>query len=328
MHRVKELRQRLGLSQEDLSKITNIPRTTISAIESEKAVPSVDYALRLAKALRCTVEELFGKEEFVPLLGFKKGLFVSYQVGEKRVLFPVDLSKVEECPEGYFKEGKVEWFNRQTLPTYTFAGCDPSFKLLSKALREEGIRLLVVNLPSMKALELLKDGFLHMAGVHMGSFEENIRLAKSFLGKGYKAVKLFSWEEGIAVREKPSLQELKGKLWLAREEGSGARKVFEELRKDMAIENFRVVSGGHEKIAFSLREGFGDAGITTKAYALEYGLSFLGIKWEDYCLCYRADLEEDRNFLRVLDFLRGKRHTRLISYLPGYEKKSLEEVLL
>ncbi len=328
MRKIKEQRQKLGLSQDELSKRTGIPRTTISAIESGRAVPSVDYALRLAKALNCTVEELFGQEEFITFPGFEEGLFVSYELGDRKILFPVTLTEGNYSPEGFLKGGRVEWFKSSALPTYTFAGCDPSFRLLSEVLGEEGIRLLVINLPSMKALELLRAGLVHMAGVHMGSFEENVKLAKDYLGRGYKVLKLFSWEEGIAMGEKQSIQGLKGRLWLAREEGSGARRVFEELRADLVIENFRVVSGGHEKIAFSLRVGFGDAGITTKAYALEYGLSFLGVKWEDYCLCYKADLEEDRNFLRVVDFLKGKRHTRLLSYLPGYEKKSLEEVLL
>ncbi len=328
MRRLKEARQRLGLSQEELARLTGIPRTTISSIESGRAVPSVDYAIRLARALRCGVEELFGDEELTTFPGFTEGLFVSYRIGNRRILFPLNLLEAKEYPEGYFKAGKVEWFRRRYTPLYTFAGCDPSFRLVSEALREEGIRLLVINLSSMKALELLKANLVHMAGVHMGTFEENIRLIKDFLGKGYKVLRLFSWEEGIAIRERWHMEELRKRLWLVREEGSGARRVFENLRAHMEIEKFRVVSGGHEKVAFSLREGFGDAGITTKAYALEYGLEFIGITWEDYCLCYREELEDESNFLRLLDFLRGKAHTRLLSYLPGYEKKTTEEVLI
>lgn len=326
MNRVKEQRQRLGLSQEELSKLVGIPRTTISAIESGRAVPSVDYAIKLAKVLGCSVEDLFGQEELIPFPGFEKGLFVSYKVGHRKILFPISLVEKKESPEGFLKKDGVEWFEKRHTPTYAFAGCDPSFSLLYEALREEGIRLLVINQSSMKALELLKASLVHLAGVHMGSFEENVRIAKQFLGKGYRVLRLFSWEEGIAVKRNPSLKDLRKGLWLVREEGSGARKVFEEIRTDMDIANYKIVSGGHEKIAFSLKEGFGDAGITTKAYALEYGLEFIGVKWEDYCLCYREEMEEDKDFLKLLDFLKGKRYARVLSYLPGYEKKSIEEV--
>ncbi|MDM7266510.1 MAG: helix-turn-helix transcriptional regulator [Aquificaceae bacterium] len=81
MNRVREYRQRLGLSQEELSRITGIPRTTISSIESGSVMPSVDYALRLARALGCSVEELFSQEEYKFFPGFKEGLFISYLVG-------------------------------------------------------------------------------------------------------------------------------------------------------------------------------------------------------------------------------------------------------
>ncbi|RME08639.1 MAG: helix-turn-helix domain-containing protein, partial [Aquificota bacterium] len=253
MNRVREKRQLLGFSQEELARLAGIPRTTISAIESGRAVPSVDYAIRLSKVLGCSVEELFSQEEFIPFPGFERGLFVSYRVGHRKILFPVSLAESKESPEGFLKKEGIEWFEKKHRHTYTFAGCDPSFKLLSEALREEGIRLLVVNLPSMKALELLKAGFVHMAGMHMGSFEENVKVARDFLGEGYRILRLFSWEEGIMARKVISLRELGRKLWLAREEGSGARKVFDELRIDMNIENFRVVTGGHENIAFSLK---------------------------------------------------------------------------
>ena len=81
-----------------------------------------------------------------------------------------------------------------------------------------------------------------MAGLHMGSFEENYRLVKDHLGRGYIVLKGFSWEEGILTREMASLKELKNRLWLAREEGSGARKVFEEIREDIGIKKYKVVS--------------------------------------------------------------------------------------
>lgn len=328
MNRVKEFRQKLGLSQEELSRATGIPRTSISAIEQSRAIPSVDYAIRLAKVLGSSVEELFTQERLFLFPGFEEGLFVSYLIGDRRMLFPLSLIEGRHTPDGYYSKGRIEWFRPHTLPTYSFAGCDPSFRLLSEALLEEGIRLVSLNLSSSKALEALRSGLVHMAGVHMGSFEDNLRYAKEFLGRGYRALRLFSWEEGIGLRERAHLNDLRNKLWLVRERGSGARKVFDELSRDLEIGNYREISGGHEGVAYGLKEGFGDAGVMIRAHAAEYSLDFISIRWEDYCIFYAEQMESDRNFLRLLDYLRGKRHTRVVSCLPGYEKKNPEEVEL
>jgi len=326
MNRIKEYRQKLGLSQEELSKITGIPRTTISSIESGNVMPSVDYAIRLARAFGCSVEELFLHEEYSVFPGFKEGLFICYLVGPKRIIAPVDMGYVDV--DGFYKNGKTSWFKRLNIPTFVFAGCDNSLKLLTGTLLQEGIRLLTINASSLKALELLKEGYVHMAGLHMGSFEENYRLVKDYLGKGYKVIKVFSWEEGILTRGRLSLKGLKNRLWLAREEGSGARKVFEEIREDIGIKKYKVVNADHEKVAFAIREGLAEAGVGTKVYAYSYGLEFFTIKTEDYCLCYREDLEEDKSFLRLLSLLRSKTYKSLISQIPGYKPEvSVEEAI-
>ena len=47
------LRELQGLSQSELSKLTNIPQSTISAIENERVNLGVERAKVLARALRC-----------------------------------------------------------------------------------------------------------------------------------------------------------------------------------------------------------------------------------------------------------------------------------
>ncbi|MQJ93307.1 substrate-binding domain-containing protein, partial [Escherichia coli] len=92
------------------------------------------------------------------------------------------------------------------------------------------------------------------------SFEENIERIKNILGRGYKVISLFSWEEGIVLREgSKRLKDLKNSLWLVREEGSGARKIFEDIKQEMEIENLKVIGGGHREVAFNIKEGLGDA---------------------------------------------------------------------
>lgn len=45
--------------QKDLSRMTGIPCTTISAIESNQLFLSTPYALLIAEALGCTLDDLF-----------------------------------------------------------------------------------------------------------------------------------------------------------------------------------------------------------------------------------------------------------------------------
>ena len=53
----------MGLRQEDVAKRTNVTRQTIIAVENDKYNPSLELAMKLARLLNTTVEELFQLEE-------------------------------------------------------------------------------------------------------------------------------------------------------------------------------------------------------------------------------------------------------------------------
>ena len=56
---IKALRKGLGLRQEDMANVLGVTRQTINAIENEKYSPTLELAMKLAKLLNTTVEELF-----------------------------------------------------------------------------------------------------------------------------------------------------------------------------------------------------------------------------------------------------------------------------
>lgn len=62
-NRLKELRARLGVNQQEMGRLTGVSRQTISQIERGDYSPSVTLALKLAKVLNVTVEEIFSYEE-------------------------------------------------------------------------------------------------------------------------------------------------------------------------------------------------------------------------------------------------------------------------
>jgi putative transcriptional regulator len=57
--RIKELRARYNLTQEDLAKEVGVTRQTIVYLEKGTYNPSLDLAHRVAKALKTTIEDLF-----------------------------------------------------------------------------------------------------------------------------------------------------------------------------------------------------------------------------------------------------------------------------
>lgn len=58
-NRLKEYRARLGVNQQDFGKLTGVSRQTISLIERGDYSPSVTLALKIAKVLDVSVEDVF-----------------------------------------------------------------------------------------------------------------------------------------------------------------------------------------------------------------------------------------------------------------------------
>jgi putative transcriptional regulator len=58
-NRIRELRARHGLTQEDLAKKTGVRRETIVFLEKGKYNPSLRLAFDISRILQSTIEEVF-----------------------------------------------------------------------------------------------------------------------------------------------------------------------------------------------------------------------------------------------------------------------------
>lgn len=58
-NRIREMRRKKGLLQEQLAKKCGVSRQTINAIENNKYDPTLALAFKLAQELGTTVDELF-----------------------------------------------------------------------------------------------------------------------------------------------------------------------------------------------------------------------------------------------------------------------------
>jgi|TARA_B110000003_G_scaffold88306_1_gene90368 putative transcriptional regulator len=56
---LEEIRKSVGMTQLQLSESADVSRKSINAIENGIYVPSTVLALKIAKTLKCNVEELF-----------------------------------------------------------------------------------------------------------------------------------------------------------------------------------------------------------------------------------------------------------------------------
>jgi putative transcriptional regulator len=59
LNNLEELRKSAGLTQQKLSESAEVSRKSINAIENGVYVPSTVLALKIAKILNCSVEDLF-----------------------------------------------------------------------------------------------------------------------------------------------------------------------------------------------------------------------------------------------------------------------------
>jgi putative transcriptional regulator len=58
-NRIRTKREKLGMTQEDLSKVVEVSRQTIISLEKGKYKPSLTLAHKLAQLFGCRIEDIF-----------------------------------------------------------------------------------------------------------------------------------------------------------------------------------------------------------------------------------------------------------------------------
>lgn len=341
------LRRRVrGWSQQELAQRAGLPRSSLSAIETRDLIPSVKAALALARALECSVEELFGQETqpvstVTPAWAWpprgKPVRFWEAEVDGRRWLYPVEALSLNPWPHdgvwrpGADPPGRPE-IAKQTL---LLACCDPAAGLwAAEYARTTGFRLLVFPRGGVAALELLKRRVVHVAGLHRATDRAphlNAETVRTMLGPGFRLVRAALWVEGLALppEDRPrSANELLRRRcrWALREPGSAARECLEEWIGHRRLPG-RVVDG-HGAVAEAVRAGWAQAGVCVQLAAVEAGLNFLPLRREILDLCFPESLARDPRVLALLRLLRSRRHRGLVSELPGYDAGQTGELLV
>lgn len=361
------IRQRRGISASDLAKKIGVSRQTIYAIEAGTYVPNTEVALKLARQLDVSVEELFSlhleesltpetvHSEVLSANAISKGQAVRFcHVGERLVSIPVNASPYY-LPEA---DGVVTRFSRSTRKTelaaftkdvndskkLVLAGCDPAIGLVAQMVKEQsGVEIIPAAASSKLALSWLNEDKVHIAGSHLedaktGEFNLPF-LQQEFPNEDFTVVTFARWDEGLVVaqgnpKQIHSITDLARKevSLINRETGSGSRTLMDRLLRTAGIPFKKVVgyervAYGHLAAAYAVLTSDADCCLATQAAAKTFGLDFISLQSERYDLIMRRQTLELPAVQTFLDILQRASLRRKLEVLAGYETSQTGMVL-
>jgi putative molybdopterin biosynthesis protein len=269
-NQVRSRRQAAGLNQQALATRCGLSRQAVSAIEAGHYIPNTAVALRLARVLNCTVEELFClpadsarvEAEWLaetPASAEPTRLQLA-RVGERLLAHPLTgpmaacmaadgltvRTPVDQRPSTQDRV-TVELLVDAQMPEHTVVvlGCDPALGVLGAHLtrRYPTLRLLWIHRSSLAALQMLGRGEAHAAGTHLWdpeSGESNLPYVRRELpGRRLMVVTLSQWQQGLIV---------------ARGNPKGITGVADLARLDVTLVNRDLGSGSRTLLDSWLRK--------------------------------------------------------------------------
>jgi molybdate-binding protein/DNA-binding XRE family transcriptional regulator len=358
-----QVRSQRGVAAAQLAKSAGVSRQTIYAIEAGTYVPNTALALKLARLLDTKVEDLFAladaaqpsalRTEAVTMLPGSDHL----APGQPVQLCRVDRRLIASAPSAVrwylpasdaivAAQDKVQVFHSddEFRGRLLVAGCDPAISVLARHVQAAGVELVLAHRNSSQALELLKDGFVHIAGTHLRdetSGESNLpEIGRMFPKKSVAVITFAVWEEGIVTaRGNPkSIQGIEDfarpdVAIVNREPGAGARRLLDDRLHRAGISAAKIrgyteEAPGHLPAAWHVMTAAADCCIATRAAARVFGLGFLPLVTERYDLAIRnkdLDLPATQS---LLDILSRSAFRREVESLGGYDTSTTGDRML
>jgi putative molybdopterin biosynthesis protein len=348
--RLAGMRQKRGVAAAELARRAGVSRQTIYAMEAGDYVPNTAVALKLARILEVSVEELFRLEEEQPepprvvdaeLIGpgdrFAGSPIEVCRVGDRLVGVPALTAPWQLVPaDGLLVKARgsavqllrEDWGQQRLL----IAGCDPATSVLARHLGRASVGLVAAPVNSSVALDLLKRRLAHVAGTHLK--DEATAIGTQFPRKGVAVFTFAVWEQGLVlatgnpkgIRGVADLAHAGVKL-APREKGSGSRQLLDRTLRAARVPA-RTVGGyddppaiGHLPAAWRVYTGAADACVATRSAARAFGLDFVPLETERYDLVIRKEHLSMTAVERLLDTLAQAAFRRELETLCGYDTR-------
>jgi putative molybdopterin biosynthesis protein len=353
-NKLAAIRRKRGFSAVDLAGRVGVSRQTIHAIEAGTYVPNTLVALKLARALDVSVENIFSfsQEDSAGEMPIERITLLAgsgmVRAGQHVQLCRVDgkmvastFSAIPWCvplsdavlldkTKARVIRGAEEFQNRILI-----AGCDPAMSLLARYLQSAGIETVLAHRNSSAALGLLKEGCVHVAGTHLrdaASGESNTaQIGRLFRGDSVAVVSFAIWEQGIVVaRGNPKsiggVDDLPRRdvTIVNREGGSGSRVLLDSSLATAGIQARKVrgydrTAAGHLAAAAEVRSGAVDCCVAPRAAARVFNLDFVPLASERYDLVIRRRHLDLRGVQVLLETLSRASFRRDLASLGGYD---------
>lgn len=361
------VRQRRGIAAAGLAAQTGVSRQTIHAIEGGSYVPNTALALKLARALDVSVEELFsleGESAAAPRecrTGVLSAVPVAAgqpvrvcRVGGQLVSIPVTPAPqhLAEADALITREwacsgkGRVSALSGEEpgAKAVVIAGCDPALGLLARmAEKSGGTEIVPAAASSTLALAWLARGKVHVAGAHLldpGTGEFNLPYLRSrFPGEDFAVISYAGWEQGFVVaagnpKRIRRIEDLarRGARFINREAGSGSRALLDRLLSGAGIapaklRGYDQEARGHLAAAYAVASGWADCCVATGSSARAFGLDFIPLQAERYDFVMRRATLGEPPVARLMDLLQRAALRRRLEQFAGYDTALTGSVL-
>lgn len=326
---LRSAREGAGLTQAELAERAGVSRQMVGAIEAGRNVPAVDAALRLARAVGSSVEELFGQApEAVSVLGdpLREGeAVVAGRIGDRLAAAPLASLVAGDAawaaPDGVVEHGAVRLLPGAPAAGFVVVGCDPALGLCASLLNRGPHRLVAVEGTSRAARAALAAGRTHAAVVHGPA--DHLGGAPA----GTRRIHLARWRVGIAetargARREPQLDAVLAapRALIQRAESAASQ---EALRRAAARAGHEVPpaatrAAGHIDAA---RRAVltGRAAVTFEPAAHQHGLGFLALETHDVELWVDERWTDHPGARALGDLLASAAFRRRVGLVGGYD---------
>ena len=355
---IKEYRRRQGLSQDELAHLTGVRRQAIYDMESGRYLPNTAVALRLARALGCSVEMLFIEDTPAKLGGIHllheteaASRLSLARVREKLVGIPLCGAhampfRLDAC-DGFLLADKTvdcQIPPEQLTKTILILGCDPALSVLSRLMaRAAGIRVHTVFASSRQALRCVNAGNAHVAGIHYHSPDPlggNIEAVRTLSPGMDCLMTAFSvQEEGLMVAPGNPLgiraveDIANGRTrFVNREEGSALRQLLDtQLARHGApvsgIKGYTRTTHSHSEGAMRVASKAADAALGLRIVAASFGLDFVPLAVTRCDLVIPSDLREHPGITALLNVLQSSGIRKELDSLAGYDSAAAGKMI-